>query len=204
MQTRWMTEWLILFCVLQGPFRLPKWKVQSANAQIPKDNNPLGEIPAACIYVLLTYHLLVVFVRPSRDGVGLALRQQSLLDPLQIGGESHPGLHFAKNNREKWSVRWKRAAPPMTPWQTAFCCLLKTRLQKLFSGIKSCHTSAAADEITAKACVVSWYMTHKSGMYQAAETRCPFPATLWIDYLSLRTRWASNSRSLKYFLEKQW
>lgn len=139
-----------------------------------KTTTPLGEIPDARIYVLLTYHLLIVFVRPSRDGVGLALGQQPLLDPLQIGGESHPGLHFAKNNREKWGARWKEAPRTMTRWQTAFCCLLKTRLQKLFSGIKSCHTSAPTDEITAKACVVSWYMTHKSGMYQVVETRCPF------------------------------
>lgn len=89
------------------------WKVRRADAQIPKDNNPppnppRGEIPDACIYVLLTYHLLIVFVRPSRDGVGLALGQQPLLDPLQIGGESHPGLHFAKDNREKKEEEKKR------------------------------------------------------------------------------------------------
>lgn len=65
-----------------------------------KTTTPWGKFQAHCIYVLLTYHLLVVFVRPSWDGVGLALGQQPLLDPLQIGGKSHPGLHFAKKKKK--------------------------------------------------------------------------------------------------------
>lgn len=46
------------------------------------------------------YHLVVVLVWPSRDGVVPALCQQSLLDSLQIRGKCLPGLHFTEEAEE--------------------------------------------------------------------------------------------------------
>lgn len=47
------------------------------------------------------YHLVIVFIWPSWDGVGLALCQQSLLDSLQVRGKGHPGLHFTGEERQR-------------------------------------------------------------------------------------------------------